>query len=317
MKLVFKRNKKTDNLRQFRSRLDADKSPTVQSYRTNRISQTHPGKRSRTGSGGISNANSKEAPRVGGVKRWFMLFGLLVFIVIVSAVVLDVNSKTKIVVVEPANFSYYPHTIQQYSDAATAAINSSLFNKFKLTFSSSNIANQLKKDFPEIAYATATIPFVGPTPTVHIQLYRPAAIFISGNGQRLALNIYGYVIANASALTAKEQGELANVSSSDNKIYKLGDQVLTSSNVAFVATVEAALQAKGITVSKMSLVPMAEELDVYPAGVSYYIKFNLNETDALQQVGTYLATIATLKQQQKPMPALYIDVRVNGRAYYK
>ena len=65
----------------------------------------------------------------------------------------------------------------------------------------------------------------------------------------------------------------------------------------------------------MTLPPAASELDVKIAGKPYFVKFNLQADDARRQAGTFLATQAQL-QRKGITPAQYIDVRVEGRAYY-
>jgi hypothetical protein len=66
----------------------------------------------------------------------------------------------------------------------------------------------------------------------------------------------------------------------------------------------------------MTLPPATSELDVRVAGQPYFIKFNLQSGDARQQAGTFLATQSHL-QSQNIVPSTYIDVRVDGRSYYK
>jgi hypothetical protein len=66
----------------------------------------------------------------------------------------------------------------------------------------------------------------------------------------------------------------------------------------------------------MSLPSNANELDIQIAGQPYEVKFNLHSDKAREQAGTYLATIASL-QKQGITPSKYIDVRVDGRAYYQ
>jgi hypothetical protein len=66
----------------------------------------------------------------------------------------------------------------------------------------------------------------------------------------------------------------------------------------------------------MTLPPAASELDVQIVDQPYFIKFNLENDDPRQQVGTYIATQAYLTSQHIT-PAHYIDVRVDGRAYYE
>ncbi|MCL4357392.1 hypothetical protein M1512_00650 [Patescibacteria group bacterium] len=249
------------------------------------------------------------------VRRWFMLIGLLILLgVVVDG--LRVGNKPQIVIIQPAGYTYMPHSLNQYRAATVKAIDSSLLNRFKLTLSSSNVATKLEEEFPEIAYASVDLKLIGTEPTVYIQLVKPALIYVSANAMSYLLNGDGTVIGSASILPPSEIKQLPLVNSINNLPIKDGTQLLTSSDVTFIQIVQKALSVKGIAIAKMELVPMAEELDIYPSGVSYYVKFNLHETDALQQVGTYLATIATLKNKNIT-PSQYIDVMVDGRAYYK
>lgn len=239
---------------------------------------------------------------------------LLVLIVVIAG--LYSGSHPKIVVIEPNGYSYMPHSTSEYQKAATEAIDSSLYNHFKVTLSSSVIGNQLIKRFPEIAYAGVTLHLIGSTPTVYVQLTKPCLIYRVGGNSEYLVGDNGVIIGSSSLLNSEELASLPLVYAPYNRQLNSGDQVLSSANVTFIQTVKDALTAKKVAVSKMDLVPGAEELEVYIVGASYYVKFNLHETDALQQVGTYLATINTLKQQNN-IPSRYIDVRVDGRAYYK
>jgi hypothetical protein len=71
-----------------------------------------------------------------------------------------------------------------------------------------------------------------------------------------------------------------------------------------------------MSVGSMILPAGTSELDVHLAGQPYFVKFNLNNNDPRQQAGTFLAAIANL-QKNHITPAQYIDVRVDGRAYYQ
>jgi hypothetical protein len=95
-----------------------------------------------------------------------------------------------------------------------------------------------------------------------------------------------------------------------------GKTVLSGSAVSFMRVILAELSAQNVSMQRLTLPAATSELDVYPIGVQYYVKFNLQSQTALQQVGTYLATIEKLREQGIT-PAQYIDVRVDGRAYYK
>ena len=78
----------------------------------------------------------------------------------------------------------------------------------------------------------------------------------------------------------------------------------------------AQLTAKQYTISALTLPAGTSELDASLSGLPYIVKFNLQATNARQQVGTFLATAGRLSSQHIT-PAKYVDVRVDGRAYYQ
>ncbi len=247
-------------------------------------------------------------------RRWTVLSGLvIVFLAIMASQ--SIASRAIVIIVQPPGFNYLPHSIIQYQKSTAAAIDSSIFNRFKPTISSADIASALIQKYPEIAYAAVTVPLFGFTPTVHIQLAKPALIYTGGNGRSYLVNNNGIIITDSKSVQPAELKGLPQINSTSSVLLK-NMQVLAPQSVIFIETVAQAFSAEKIQISKMDLVPMAEELDVYPAGVPYYVKFNLHQTDALSQVGTYLAAVATLKQQNI-IPSQYIDVRLDGRAYYK
>lgn len=273
--------------------------------------------RAETTSGQGRDRNSRQIETIneyagGSAKRWMKLSGLIL-ILIAILVGLSSSTNARIEIVQPTGFSYLPHSISEYHSAAASAIGSSIYNRFKLTISSADIAALLEEKFPEIAYVAVTEPLIGFTPTVHIQLSKPALIYAIDNANSYLVNSKGFIVEATTSVPASELKGLAQVNSVSGGS---SDQVLSPEDVTFISTVKQALAIKGVLISKMDLVPMAEELDVYPVGVPYFIKFNLHQTDSLSQVGTYLATISALKQQNKT-PSQYVDVRVDGRAYYK
>ena len=252
---------------------------------------------------------------VSNIKRRFTLAGLIVLL-FAALFCLGLKTRANIDIVQPSGFSYMPHSLAQYQTVAASAISSSVFNRFKTTISSNEVADYLEQRFPEIAYAAVTVPFFGFTPTVHIQLTKPVLIYRVDNASSYLVGPRGFIISDTTSIPKAEFKGLPTVYSVNSPSISTNAQVLTSASVIFIETVEQALAIKGVQIDKMNLVPMAEELDVYPLGTTYYIKFNLNQSDALSQVGTFLATIANLKQQNK-LPGQYVDVRLDGRAYYK
>ena len=307
---IFK--KKKVEVRQTRTRPQPEpaKAPAAFSYRANRSIRPDATGQSRTMPSFNLDNYRKESRG-----RRYVIFVSLAAVLILVLFALRVSTAAKVDIIEPSGFNYMPHSMAQYLKGSSAAIGSSIYNQNKLTISSDDVALYLEKRYPEIAYAGVTVPLIGATPTVHIQLVTPALIYATQSGSYV-LDSNGNIIGTISILNPKEIGQLPSVESSFSSSLKDGTQVLTNQNVQFIRIVKTALSDKSIPITKMILVPQAEELDVYPAGVPYYVKFNLHQTDALQQVGTYLATVATLKSQNQT-PKQYIDVRVDGRAYYK
>ncbi len=308
---MFKRSKKQPVL-QPRVRPTASVPERPRAFSYNASQQTNPENRAK--SRGEKNQPEPKAKETSKNRRLAVLFGMAVLVVL-AILTLWVSTNAKVIIIEPNGFNYQLHSLTEYQTAASKVLNSSIFNRFKLTISSNAVASELEKEYPEISHAAITVPFIGMTPNVYIQLARPILVYASGSGSYI-LNSSGVVISNTSVIPNNELSALPKVTSTSNTTLNVGEQVLTSNNVIFIQTLQAALVKKGIGINKMNLVPMAEELDVYPTNVGYYVKFNLHENNALQQVGTYLATIATLKKQGKA-PSQYIDVMVDGRSYYK
>ncbi len=251
-------------------------------------------------------------------RRWATLI-LLIFIL--GAVLFELNisaSSALISIIQPPGYNYMPHSLANYQAAAAKAINSSIYNQNKLTINQSAIAADIIRVFPEIQSVSVRVPLFGSTPHLYLQLQQPALIVTAINtGNSYLADSSGVIVAPLQAISLKQAANLKAVQDPLLNQVIDGQQVLTPEDVQFILTVVTILQEKGVAINKMILTPAAEELDVYPTAQPYYVKFNLHQSDARQQTGTYLATLATLKQQNKPLPTQYIDVRVDGRAYYK
>lgn len=251
---------------------------------------------------------------VSRAKRW-AVFAIILIVFVAVMFELHLSSSVNINIVQPMSFQYLPHSLADYSKVTAKAINSSFYNSFKPTLNTTDISDALESAFPELKYVSVTIPLIGSTPNIYLQFQNPELLYATPNGSYV-VDSNGVVVAPVQALSSAEVAKLYTVQTMSYNQMTDGVQVLTPQNVTFIQTVGAALKAKNVPINKMVLAPAAEELDVYPTGQPYYVKFNIHQTDALQQVGTYLATVVTLKQQNKT-PSQYIDVRVDGRAYYK
>jgi cell division septal protein FtsQ len=201
-----------------------------------------------------------------------------------------------------------------YEPIINKLLASSIWNRNKITLNTDQINHQLLSRFPEISSASVTVPLAGHQPTVYIQPAQPVLILAASNGS-FVVDASGRALLNAASAAQPFKG-LPTLTDQSSLNVSLDHQALPADNVKFIRVVLAELAAKQYQVASMVLPPASSELDVYPAGQPYFIKFNLQNNDARQQAGTFLALAVSLKQQNIT-PTQYIDVRVDGRAYYK
>lgn len=238
--------------------------------------------------------------------------GVLVLLIVISLIQLDTTPNVKII---NGSEGYALHSDADYAAVATSAMRSSLLNTNKITIDTKAISRTVKEQFPEIRSAAVALPLVGQKPTVYIELTKPVLI-LNTSSQSVVVDSTGQALVTAQSVSGLKQFHLPALYDQSQLDLKVGDVVLSSSAVQFIQTVLDQLARQKLQVKQMVLPAGTEEVDVYLQGDSYFTKYNLHETNAYQQVGTFLAVRQELAGQ-KGVPAHYIDVRLPGRAYYK
>lgn len=211
--------------------------------------------------------------------------------------------------------SSFLHDKAVYETAADKLLAGSIWNRNKITVNTSSVSQGMLKQFPELSSVSVTLPLLSKRPIVYIQTAQPALILSAQNGS-FVVDTTGKVLLPSSKLPSGSQLALPLVTDQSGLNASINRQALTSGDVSFIQTVVAQLAARHFTVSLMVLPVGSSELDVHLANQPYIVKFNLESGDARQQAGTFLATQAKL-QSQNVTPAQYVDVRVDGRSYYK
>jgi cell division septal protein FtsQ len=243
--------------------------------------------------------------------------GVLLLVVAIIASLVNILSVSPSAKIEPltsgsAN-SAFLRGRAEYQAAADKLLAGSIWNRNKITINTGQISRQLVAQFPELSSASVTLPLLAHRPVVYVQPSQ-AALVIAANNGAYVIDQNGRALMPSSNLPTANK--LPQVVDQSGLQINTGRQVLTSDDVIFIQTVLAELAAKHVQVSSMVLPAASRELDVYIAGKPYFVKFNLANDNARQQAGTYLATVAELGRQHTA-PKRYIDVRVDGRAYYK
>ena len=252
------------------------------------------------------------------VRYWRQRLGMFlagVVLIICVLYTLHLSGNPKVVSLAPASSGYFLQDDSVYQQAAAKAFTSSIFNDNKVTINTVGIQQKLQQQFPELSEVSVTIPLMSHRPIVYIAPTTPSLILSTRNGD-FVLDNNGKALIRADVIGGLDKLGLPTVKDQSGLHVNSGDIALSGSSVDFIRTVVAELHAKGVQLATLTLPPAAYELDVKPAGAGYYVKFNMHQRTARQQSGTYLAVRQRLAAQSIT-PSQYIDVRLDGRAYYK
>jgi hypothetical protein len=254
------------------------------------------------------------------MRYWRQRFGVLVAtaIIIVCAVnILQLSADPKVVPLTSSSNNYFLRNTTTYEQAAQKLFKSSLLNGNKLTVNTDQIAENLRQEFPELSDVSITLPLIGHRPVVYIAPTTPSLILATGQNQAYVLDENGKALAATSQVPDVDALQLPLVTDQSGIKLATGSVALPSDDIAFILTINGQLRAQHYQPSSLVLPPATSELDVHFKGKSYYGKFNMHNTaTAKQQAGTFVATDTYLAGKHIT-PAQYIDVRVDGRAYYK
>ena len=250
---------------------------------------------------------------------WLQRFGLVVLLIAALASIVSIvglSATPKIIPIDSYSKSMLSHSdITNISSFSNKFLSSSIWNNNKITFDTNGLNSHLLNKFPQLDSVNVTIPLIARRPIVYVGLAQPAIIIVESSGS-FTLDANGRAMVKESNPKELNLINVPVVTDQSGLSIKKGNQVLPTSFISFIQTVVAQLEAKNIHVSTLTLPAGASELDVGLAGQAYFVKFNLANNDPRNQAGTYLATIAQL-QSQNITPSKYIDVRVDGRAYYQ
>jgi len=249
---------------------------------------------------------------------WLQRFGLIILLlaVMASAVnILSLSTDAKILPLATDSSRSLLRATAVYENAATQQLSRSIWNRNKITVNTSQLNRQLLSQFPELGSVSVTVPLLAHRPLVYIEPADPALILVTDNGA-FVIDATGRALLKGANPAALSQPRLPVITDQSGLSLQLNRQALSADSVSFIQTVVAQLAAKQFTVSGMTLPAAASELDIHLAGQPYFVKFNLQSNNAKGEAGTFLATITQL-HRQNITPSQYVDVRVDGRAYYK
>ena len=314
---MFRRNKRQDDttpgrrLTGQRLAMGKNNTPTF-SYHANRsVNDANVGRYSSV------DERNKQRSKLYSLLRHLpvMIASIVILACIINELIL--SNSPRIILLSSTNGKVFLQDSQIYQKAAAALFDKSVFNGNKLTVDVNGISSSLKNTFPELQDVSITLPILGHKPIVYIESSDPALALSEQNGIFLVNNSgKALILVNKNSPLLNDL-HLVLVTDQSGLRVSIGQTILPSTTVNFIQTITNQLMAQNIKVSSVILPAKASEVDVYITGTSYYGKFNTQEQgSALQQVGTFIAVYKQLAKHGIT-PTQYIDVRINGRAYYK
>ncbi len=203
------------------------------------------------------------------------------------------------------------HPAATYSKAVSEQFNK-IQNRNKVLFNDVAVTSNLKKQFPEIVSAQIELPFISQNATVRLLVSKPI-MNLNSHGNVYVVDTQGVVVANSNSVPAAKKLVLVD----DQTGFKAaqGKQVLSASEVDFINQVILQSRRANVQISSILLPTAPEELQVRVKDQPYYVKFYLGG-DALKQTGQFLAARNHFDQNHQS-PSEYLDVRVEGKIFYK
>ena len=235
-------------------------------------------------------------------------FDWLLFIAIVVCLTysLLIHGPAKV-----ASFSWPYRPAAVYQAAATKSL-SGFKDKTKLSFDENGLSKSMTAQFPEIADIVVELPLVSQQPIVHLAI-SPPQFMLSSNSKTYILDADGVVVGTAANFSQIKN--LPSLSDQSGLSVQPGQRLLSSDEVGFINQVLAGAKRAKVNVASAILPARGQELDIKTSDQPYTVKFYLGG-NATQQVGQFLAARHRFASS-KDQPKEYLDVRINGKIYYK
>lgn len=303
---MFKRKNKNSG----RSRGNSGKDNPVFMYTYHNVRDNFDESRER-------NENKEIIPKL--INPFKKLSALIVLLILIIAVInlIYLSSTPKVFLLNNnskiSNLYNNLYGQQVYKEVKNY-FDSSLLNYNKLSINLNGLNKDVTSKFPIVTNTSYNIPLFKNQVEIYLTTSNPALI-ISDNGVNYVLNENGEVILNNQANNAISGLNLPKIVTNAKSI-NLGSNILSQQEVSFIQSVQQQLVDKNYQITYMKISGSGEELDVYIKGKSFFVKFNLAGNDARLESGRFLATMNYLNAN-KINPSQYIDVRSEGRVFYK
>lgn len=204
---------------------------------------------------------------------------------------------------------------EAYELSINTALQSSIWNRSKLTVDRSKLVEQLKQSFPEIETVRISTGVLRHRPVVEVTLAKPA-VMLATQSKTYILDGRGRALFDErSKSSLLHTDSLPVVTDETGHTIEIGKPALTQEQVLYIRQLFLQAAEKKRTISTMMLQPGGRELLVVFDTATYPVKFSF-EADPRQSIGAYFAVQDRLRQEGKT-PAEYIDARIPDRVFVK
>lgn len=259
------------------------------------------------------NSSERSAPKVKRQRIKFGNFRLLLWLLVAIALIFVVVSLDRHPEVSVDSQQY--RSAKTYDEAIDKLFNGPS-NRTKLTLNQAAMTKAIQAKFPEVESVQISTPIYSRKPKVNIKIAAPT-FTLSGASDTFAANDHYLIAANGkvvgtAANFANIKG-LPNLSDQSGYPIKVGQLVLGEGTSDTVLSIIAQCHKFNIPIESFNLTKN-QEIDLKTQDKKYYVKFSL-VGDAATQIGQFIATRAQLATTGEPSE--YLDVRVDGRVFYK
>jgi len=242
---------------------------------------------------------------------------LIIFFVIVFGLLylIWLNGTTSVQVLNGKKISFLQNPLV-YKKASQAYLAKSISSHTKISVNILGLDSYLEHTFPEINNSSTSIPLIGSNLRTTINSAQPIAIMEDSASHRFYLKAGGYVMAqdNLSKPDIKNNLVFPYIIEKFQKL-SLGQHAMSLQDLQFIQYIEQELNVQSVPAISYTLLANSRELDVKTQANNILLKFNL-QNNVKEQVGSYLSLRKYLLANHIT-PSSYIDLRVEGRAYYK
>lgn len=246
--------------------------------------------------------NQKLVIRRRKLGAFFMI--LAIFISLISIFLFQFISKVSVVSNESKsqNLSKYEKSVEEYLNINPSERILSNLNKNALLES-------LQKDYPEVL-SISDIKFNGLTSyKIYLNFRKPVASWLV-DGKEFFVDSEG-----ASFNVNNFEKPSLNIIDDSGAIVSNGKNVASSSFFSFIGKLVSAANKQGLEVSKIRIPPLSlRQVEVSVKGVSYFARMSTADSVEGQIINFKKAIEYFITHKISPN---YIDLRIEGRGYYK